>query len=188
MARTVSWFPRLPALARSVSESARSHYASNDLERLFEVQPRSAQMLMNLLPTVRIGKSLLVERETLAGFLARLAAAEDPALELAAMRTAGRPPVVRRRLRELIQKDVDVNVTVLPANVSLEPGALAVRFDTVEELADSLWRLATLLEQDLEGFARRYEPVRETDSAEAAEEEKERADAAFIREWIGITT
>jgi len=52
MARLVSWLPRLPSLFRSVSESVRSHYASDDLERLFQIQPRSAQMLMHLLPTV----------------------------------------------------------------------------------------------------------------------------------------
>ena len=106
MARPVSWLPRLPALARAVGESVRSHYACSDLERLFEVQPRSAQMLMNNLPTVRIGKSLLVEREVLAGWLGRLADAEDPAAELASMRAEGKPPIVRRKLRELVQKDV----------------------------------------------------------------------------------
>ena len=105
MARPVSWLPRLPALARAVGESVRSHYACSDLERLFEVQPRSAQMLMSLLPAVHIGKSLLVERETLAGLLARLAAADDPASELAAIRAEGRPPVVRRKLRDLVQRD-----------------------------------------------------------------------------------
>jgi hypothetical protein len=36
-------------------------------------------MLINLLPTVRVGRSLLVEREALAGFLGRLEAADDPA-------------------------------------------------------------------------------------------------------------
>jgi hypothetical protein len=47
MARLVSRLLRLPALARAVGESVRSHYACSDLERLFEVQLRSAQMLMN---------------------------------------------------------------------------------------------------------------------------------------------
>jgi hypothetical protein len=184
MARPVSWLPRLAALVRSVSESVRSHYASGDLERLFEIQPRSAQMLMNLLPTVRIGKSLLVEREALAGFLTRLADAEDPAAELAAMRAGGKPPTVRRKLRDLVPRDIDAGLTELPPNVALEPGSLTVRFATVEELASSLWRLASLLQEDLEGFAARYEPAREADAGETAEDELERAHAAFIREWL----
>jgi len=184
MARPISWLPRLPALTRAVSESVRSHYACSDLERLFEVQPRSAQMLMNLLPTVRIGKSLLVEREALAALLGRLEAVEDPALELAAIRAEGKPTVVRRKLRELVQRDLSVGVNSLPPNVHIERSSLAIRFTTVEELAASLWSVATLLEGDLEGFAERYEAVSEADAGETAENAAEKDDAAYIREWL----
>ena len=183
MARPVSWLPRLPALARAVSESVRSHYACSDLERLFEVQPRSAQMLMSLLPTVRIGKSLLVEREVLAGLLARLAAADDPGRELKSMRAEAKPPIVRRKLRELVQRDLAAGESSLPPHVHLEPGALTVRFTTVEELAAALWRLAILLDEDLDGFALRYELVPEA-RVESAEAAAERADAAYLREWL----
>jgi hypothetical protein len=183
MARPVSWLPRLPALARAVSESVRSHYACSDLERLFEVQPRSAQMLMSLLPTVRIGKSLLVEREVLAGLLARLAAADDPGRELKSMRAEAKPPIVRRKLRELVQRDLAAGESSLPPHVHLEPGALTVRFTTVEELAAALWRLAILLDEDLDGFALRYELVPEA-RVESAEAAAERADATYLREWL----
>ena len=128
MARPVSWLPRLPALVRAVGDSVRSHYASSDLERLFELQPRAAQMLINLLPTVRVGKSLLVEREALAGFLGRLADAADPAQELTRMRAVGKPPVVRRKLRELVRRDLVAGESALPVGVSLVPGELTVRF------------------------------------------------------------
>ena len=183
MARPVSWLPRLPALARAVGESVRSHYACSDLERLFEVQPRSAQMLMNLLPTVRIGRSLLVEREVLAGLLSRLGAAEDPGRELAAMRAEVRPPTVRRKLRELVQRDLAPGASSLPPHVHLEPGALTVKFTTIEELAAALWRVAILLDEDLDGFASRYELVSEA-STEPEEAAAERADAACLREWL----
>jgi hypothetical protein len=63
-------------LARSVAESARSRHARFDTERLFEIQPCLTQMPMYLLPTVRIGKSQLIEREVLAGLLDRLAVAK----------------------------------------------------------------------------------------------------------------
>lgn len=157
MTRPVSWLPRLKAISRSVSESVRSHYTSRDLERLFEIQPRSAQMLLGLFPTVQVGKSLLVEREALAGLLDRLVAADEPARELAAMRTQGKPPVVRRKLRELVPRDVAAGLTAMPTNVSLDPGRLTIRFQTVEELASSLYRLAALLEEDLDSFAGRHE-------------------------------
>jgi hypothetical protein len=170
-------------LARAVGESVRSHYACSDLERLFEVQPRSAQMLMSLLPTVRIGRSLLVEREVLAGLLARLTAADDPGRELQSMRAEAKPPIVRRKLRELVQRDVAAGESSLPPHVHLEPGALTVSFTTVEELATALWRLAILLDEDLDGFASRYELVPEA-CVEPAEAAAERADAAYLREWL----
>lgn len=184
MARPVSWLPRLPAIARSVSESVRSHYTSRDLERLFEVQPRSAQMLLEVLPTIRVGKSQLVEREALAGFLSRLVDAEDPQAELRRIRAAGRPPAVRRKLRDLVPRDTDAGPAGLPANVSAEPGSLLIRFATVEELAAALWRLSAVLEEDLEGFAERYEPREETSPAESSEDAREREDVRWIREWM----
>jgi hypothetical protein len=184
MARPVSWLPRLDAIARSVAGSARSHYASSDLERLFEIQPRSAQMLLGLLPTVRIGKSLLVEREALADMLERLRDAKDPAAELARLRARPRPVAVRRKLRDLQPRDIVGGAAELPANVAVERGFLGIRFGSMEELADALYRLAAVLEADLEGFAERYEPEATDGAGQEDEDERERADAAFIREWM----
>jgi hypothetical protein len=76
MPRPISWLPRLSAIRRSAENSVRSHYDRKDLERLFEVQPRSAQLLLELLPTIRLGRSLLVERAALAQFLERITVAE----------------------------------------------------------------------------------------------------------------
>ena len=77
MPRPVSWLPRLHEIRRSVANSVRSHYGRRDLEQLFELQPRAAQKLIEMLPTVQIGTSLLLEREALAGFLDRVREAED---------------------------------------------------------------------------------------------------------------
>lgn len=154
MARPISWLPRLDAIRQSVGSSVRSHYNSGDLQRLFEVQPRSAQLLLEQLPTVRIGKSLLVERETLAAYLDRVASSADPARTFAALRRQEKPAPVRRKLRVLVQKDVDLSE--LPANVELQPGALTVRFASVEELAASLMRLAQIMQYDLDRFAVEY--------------------------------
>ena len=184
MARPVTWLPRCDALRLSVGGSVRSHYGHADLERLFEVHPRPAQMLLALLPTVEIGKNLLVEREALYQFLERLTASEDPARDLAAMRAQRKPRSIRYKLRDLVQRDMDVDLSALPANVALEPGALTVKFGTVEELAKALWHLATLLEDDLEGFIGRYEPVAEFDAEEKAEREAELADVAYFRAFL----
>lgn len=184
MARPVSWLPRLDALQRSVGDSVRSHYSREDLERLFEIQPRSAQMLMGLMPTVRIGQNLLVERAALASFLGRLSASEDPASEFVSIRAQGKPQVVRRKLRELVQKDMDAELTATPASIALAPGSLQINFETVADLAGSLCWLASVMDEDLDGFAERYEPVREENAAEVAEREAEQADAAYFREFL----
>ncbi len=71
MPRPVSWLPRLHEIRRSVDTSVRSHYDRHDLQRLFELQPRAAQKLIEMLPAVTVGTSRLVEREALASFLER---------------------------------------------------------------------------------------------------------------------
>lgn len=184
MARPISWLSQLSALCRSVNESVRSHYSCRDFERLFKLQPRSAQMLMKLMPTVQVGKSLLVEREALAALLGRLAASDNPAAELAIIRAQGRPPVVRRKLRELVQKDMAAGEGALPANIHIDQGSMTISFATVEELATSLWRLAVILEEDLDGFASLYEPEPEATEQDAPANEMDLADAAYIRDWL----
>jgi hypothetical protein len=182
MARTVSWLPRLPALLHSVQDSVRSHYTAREIEQLFEIQPRSAQMLLGLLPTVRIGRTLLVEREILAGFLARLAEAEDANQQLRALRAAPKPPAVRRKLRDLVRRDTDSSS--LPPNIEMEKGKLTIQFQNIEELSQSLWRLAQILEEDLEGFADHYEPEADTPLQPDSEEEMEEQDAQWIAQWL----
>ncbi len=45
--------------------------------KLFKLQPRAAQKLLELQPTVQVGTSRLVERETLSGLLKRVRDADD---------------------------------------------------------------------------------------------------------------
>ena len=184
MARPITWLPRLHAIRRSVAESVRSHYSTKDIEQLFEVQPRSAQMLAALLPTVAVGNAQLVDRETLNAFLDQLAASPDPASALAAMRSRPKPPTIRRKLRELIQTDVLAGETGLPLNVDApERGLLTIRYADMAELATALYGLSMILDNDLEGFATLYAPGGAPD-AMSTEEQLERADAEFLRRWI----
>jgi hypothetical protein len=153
MPRPISWLPRLHEIRRSVVNSVRSHYDRNDLERLFEVQPRSAQLLLELLPTVRLGRSLLAEREALVYFLERLTAADDVSGEIERIRSEKRGQV-RRKLRYVVTDEV-ANATVfsLPSNVAVEPGRLEIRFNTLVELAESLHAVAQALDHDLDTCA-----------------------------------
>jgi len=84
----------LPWPALSANRSAPLHLLRprTDLRGPAPLCPNAHEQLAH----VRIGKSLLVEREALAGWLGRLATADDPARELASMRTESKPPIVRR--------------------------------------------------------------------------------------------
>lgn len=158
MPRSISWLPRLHLIRRTVANSVRSHYDRNDLEKLFEVQPRSAQMLLELMPTTRLGRSLLVEREALAEFLERLHQAEDVAAELAQLRAA-KPGNMRKKLRYVVTAEVETTVASLPPNLTAEPGRMEIRFATLVELAQTLHAVAQALDHDLETCIREWEPL-----------------------------
>lgn len=155
MARQVSWESRLHEIRRSVANSVRSHYDRRDLELLFKLQPRAAGKLLESLPTVRIGRSYLVLREALANFLDGANDAEDVGAYCAAQRTE-REAKSRRKPRSLVRRDFDL---VPAASLSrwLSPGELKIQYSSLEELFDIMWRVASALRDDLEGFAQLYE-------------------------------
>lgn len=157
MSRPVSWLPRLHLIIRSVANSVRSHYDRRDLELLFELQPRAAQKLLEMLPTVQIGSSRLVDREVLAGFLDRVRGADDTAALFEQVRTET-AQVSRRKPRSLVRRDLDpIGLGSLPSSISLRRGRMEVNFHTVEQLAEAMYALARVLENDGDQFARAFE-------------------------------
>jgi hypothetical protein len=170
MPRPVSWLPRLHEISRAVSNSVRSHYDRRDLEHLFELQPRAAQKLLELLPSVRVGTSRLLERSDLLGFLNRVRDTDDTAALLEAMRHE-KAAVSRRKVRSLVRRDLDpVGLTSLPDAIVLRRGRLEVSFATVEQLAECLLLLARVLESEGDAFAEAYEVREETVVDDAADE------------------
>ena len=158
MPRPISWLPRLHDIARSVTNSVRSHYDRRDLEQLFALQPRAAQKLLELLPAVQVGTSRLVDREVLAGFLERVREAEDVPALIEQIRQE-KAPVSRKKVRTLVRHDLDpIDLTSLPEGVGLSRGRLEVSFRSVEDLAESLLIVARILETDGERFVQEFEP------------------------------
>ena len=78
----------------------------------------------------------------------------------------------------------DDDVSSLPENVEIETGRLTIRFQDMEELAQSLWKLAQIMEEDLEGFAAHYEPADVLVSQQDPESELEVQDALWITQWL----
>jgi hypothetical protein len=170
MPRPISWIPRLHLIRRAVAGSVRSHWGRQDLEHLFELQPRAAQKLLEMLPSVTIGNARFVERETLSSFLEKMTEASDPSVVIAEYQQS-RSPGPRRSLRPLVPRDVEpASLGALPANITLEIGRLEIRFGRLEELAEALAVLAQVLTDDLEEFAHRYEPPLPASSPEQSEE------------------
>jgi hypothetical protein len=158
MSRLISWLPRLHLIARSVDRSVRSHYDRHDLETLFELQPRAAQKLLELLPGVRIGNSRLVEREVLARFLERVRDTGDTAALFAQLR-AEKARLSRHKPRSLVRRDhAPIGLASLPASIQLSPGRMEVHFTSIEELAEAMYALARILECEGDDFARRFTP------------------------------
>jgi len=157
MPRPVSWLPRLHEIRRAVASSVRSHYERKEIESLFQVQPRAAQLLLEMLPTSVIGRSRLVERQTLADFLDRIHNADDPSAELELIRGQG-GKASRKKIRTLVRLDSEpLQLDSLPANIEFIPGQMIVSFRTIEELAQAMYNLARVMETDGDELARRYE-------------------------------
>ena len=173
MPRPVSWLPRLYEIRRSVAHSVRSHYDRGDLEKLFKLQPRAAGKLLEMLPTVQVGISQLVDREVLAGFLDRVRDSDDTAKLFEEVR-AEKTQVSRRMPRSLVRRDVNpIDLASLPESVGLSRGRLEVSFRSVEELAESLLLLARILETDGDRFVQKYEPEATKPNPEHAGEMQE---------------
>ena len=65
---------------------------------------------------------------------------------------------VRRKLRNLTLQDYSADVQAPPAVMTLSRGELRVNFANLEELAEAMLWMATVLRDDLQTFADEYEP------------------------------
>lgn len=172
MPRPISWLNRLHEIRRSVEQSSRSHYDRSDLERVFRLSPRSAQVLLQRLPSTSVGTSRLVDRSVLIDFLEQVRVSDNP------NEVVLRPPVAAaakkkaaRKPRHLVRTDrPPATLASLPPNLSVERGRIEVRFQTLEELAETMFGLAQILEHEGDELARIAEPLNETGIAPEVQE------------------
>jgi hypothetical protein len=157
MARPASWLPRLHEIRRAVSSSIRSHYTRRELEGLFQLQPRAALKLIELLPTASIGTALLVEKEALLSFLEGANVADDITAYFERMRLA-KAAVSKKKIRSLVRRDREpLTISSLPQTLRISPGRLEINFSTVLDLTEAMYALARVLENDEQEFVRRFE-------------------------------
>ena len=172
MPRPISWLNRLHEIRRSVEQSSRSHYDRGDLERVFRLSPRSAQVLLQRLPSTALGTSRLVDRSVLIDFLEQVRLSDNP------NEVVLRPPVAAaakkkaaRKPRHLVRTDrPPASLAALPENLTIERGRVEVRFASLEELAETMYGLAQILEHEGDELARVAEPLNETGIAPEVQE------------------
>lgn len=170
MARPITWLPRLHEIRRSVAESVRSHYTRAELEALFQVQQGAASRLMEVIPTLKVNGSYLAEREGILTFLDHVAEADDVTTLMRRLRAEKKAPA-RRSVRNMIRRDHPAaSLAGMPDALRVERGRLAISFGTMEELVNTLYILARILDDDLDEFADRYEPHKENVANEEAED------------------
>jgi hypothetical protein len=172
MARPITWLPRLHEIRRSVANSVRSHYTRGELEALFQIQQGAASRLLEIVPTLKVNTGYLAEREGLLAFLDKVSESDDVTTLMRRLRAEKKAPS-RRSVRSMVRRDTPpVSIAGIPDALRIERGHLEIDFETIEELVKTLYLVARILDDDLEGFAREYEPVRKDEIDEGGEDVK----------------
>jgi hypothetical protein len=170
MARPITWLPRLHEIRRSVADSVRSHYTRRELEALFQVQQGAASRLLEIVPTLKVNGSYLAEREGLLAFLDRISEADDVTTLMRRLKAEKNAPS-RRSVRTMVRRDTSpVSIAGMPDALKIERGHLLIDFGDMQELVQTLYILARILDDDLEEFARAYEPMRKNEVDEGGED------------------
>ncbi|MBB5061457.1 hypothetical protein HDF16_006193 [Granulicella aggregans] len=100
---------------------------------------------------------MLVDKDALLNFLQGAQDADDVTAYFERVRLA-KATVSKRKIRSLIREDRDpLYISSLPDSLRLAPGRLEVTFATVDELAESMYALARILDSDLDNFANAFE-------------------------------
>jgi len=95
---------------------------TGEIETLFELQPRAAQKLTEMLPSLKVGTSRLIEREVLVRFLDLVQDADSVAMLFDQLR-AEKTLASRRKIRSLVRRDLEpVSLTSLPDAIQLSRG------------------------------------------------------------------
>jgi hypothetical protein len=187
-----TWMPRLAEILAAVESLPASELDREQIMRLFRVKRRAALLLMQQQEPKRVRGSWRIDRRRLAAWL------EDQ------MRDAGRELDRRERLtRALITADLSLPrpkgaflsvaatqemrsqaVRGLPPGVAIDfgsPSRLEVEFQTLEDLAEKLIQAGLALDRNFDHYASLLETG--ANSSAQTEEELERLDAEYVKNW-----
>jgi hypothetical protein len=132
------------------------------LERLLRVRRRRAQQILQPCVRQQIGTNGVADREELIAHLKRLASREAVYYERRrqerfAQAITGLQKAWTEQTKTLVEAPagiVNQELANLPADVTLRPGEITVRFSTAVEALEKLLALAMAAGNDLDGFER----------------------------------
>ena len=188
-----TWLPRLGAIVTAVEAWPANQLDREAVAQLFALKRRAALTLMKEIGPLRLrtGRWVL-SRETLLGFLQGQAKEAEIELVrkerftqslLAADASLLRRPGILLAPRKLSPKQREAYAAGLPVGVALEPGSpnkLVVEFATIEELAERLLATGLALNNRFSVYQELLEPQAPD---EDAEDQAEREDAEYFRNW-----
>ena len=148
MAKPISWLKRAPEIRIEVGRAKNSHFDRKDIQRIFELQPRAANALMEAMPRVRYGTGHIVGGEALVELLDDVLAAPDVPAMIEARRAANLY-VSRRKPRTVVLKEKLGNgLASLPDCVSLTRGKILIQCDTTFEAVEAMMILISNTQGD----------------------------------------
>jgi hypothetical protein len=161
--------PRAEEIVAILKKSSADELDRTAIEMLFEIQRRTALLLMDQVGVIKHGLRHSVSRTSLLSWVERIVTTEGGeferrqrvndqiAAEMAerhahrrAMTEAGRPPVSFTLPPELLS----ASISSLPREIEISPGRIVVSFDPdePEEACQLLYSLGLALSNDFEGF------------------------------------
>ncbi len=166
-----SWLPRIEEILYTIRVSSSDHFARAAIERLFEVQRRSALLLMNSVGCKRLGSSYVVSRTDLLHWVEEIERTEAQELvrrqhvldEIAReaeqwKAVRGHASVLNKPLVQfpIVEEIARAEFSRLPEGIAVTPGRITISFDPAdpEELCEKLYALSKALVNDLIGFSK----------------------------------
>jgi len=157
-----SWIEHIPKILEALESPQAPPFLDRPaVEMLFGVRRRQAIQLLGHFGGYQVGKTFLVPREAVVGFL------RDPRRRIAAELEKGRFERVSSALgkarQELHQRRIPIavppevlrlEISGLPEGICLEAGRLTVRFEKPMDLLQKLFALSQALANDFEAFER----------------------------------
>jgi len=154
------WCGRLEQIAQELSGLPEPWVDRSILEQALGIGKRRAQQILAPCVTRQIGRNGLARREAILEHLRRLSAGEQQHYERRRQRRLaeyleGLRQARLRQPRVLVEAPASVlgqKLDGLPAGVTLAPGQITVRFQTVTEALEKLLALAMAIGNDRERF------------------------------------